>query len=80
MHVPNQQRRAFRGILRAGRAAIKEFLTAKHVEFEEIDLASNDAARATIIEKTGHPGVPIVQIRDEFIFGYDPKKMESLLK
>lgn len=59
---------------------IKEFLTAKHVEFEEIDLASNDAARAMIIDKTGHLGAPIVQIGNEFIFGYDPKKMESLLK
>lgn len=59
---------------------IKEFLTAKHVEFEEIDLASNDAARTMIIEKTGHLGAPIVQIGSEFIFGYDPKKMESLLK
>ena len=59
---------------------IKEFLTAKHVEFEEIDLASNDAARAMIIDKTGHLGAPIVQIGSEFIFGYDPKKMESLLE
>jgi methionine-S-sulfoxide reductase len=59
---------------------IKEFLTAKHVEFEEIDLASNATARAMIIEKTGHLGAPIVQIGNEFIFGYDPKKMESLLK
>ena len=48
--------------------------------FEEIDLASNDAARAMIIEKTGHLGAPIVQIGNEFIIGYDPKKMESLLK
>jgi peptide methionine sulfoxide reductase msrA/msrB len=59
---------------------IKEFLTAKHVEFEEIDLASNDEARNMIIEKTGHLGAPIVQIGNEFIFGYDPKKMETLLK
>ena len=33
-----------------------------------------------IVAKTGHLGAPIVQIGDEFIFGYDPKKMESLLK
>ncbi len=50
------------------------------MEFEEIDLVSNDAARAMIIDKTGHLGAPIVQIGNEFIFGYDPKKMESLLK
>ena len=56
---------------------IKEFLTAKHVEFDEIDLASNDAARVMIIEKTGHLGAPIVQIGREFIFGYDPKKWRA---
>ena len=33
-----------------------------------------------IIEKTGHLNAPIVRIGDEFIFGYDRKKIESLLK
>ena len=59
---------------------IKEFLRSKNIGFAEIDLASNDDARTMIIEKTGHLGAPIVQIGDEFIFGYDPKKMEMLLK
>jgi len=59
---------------------IKAYLKEKNVEFEEIDLASNDEARDMIIEKTGHLGAPIVQIGDQFIFGYDPKKMDSLLK
>jgi methionine-S-sulfoxide reductase len=58
---------------------IKEFLTTRHIGFEEIDLASNEDARDRIIQKTGHLGAPIVEIGDEFIFGYDPKKMESLL-
>lgn len=59
---------------------IKEFLNEKNLEFEEIDMASNEEARTMIIEKTGHLGAPIVQIGDEFIFGYDRKKMENLLK
>jgi len=59
---------------------IKEFLKSRNVEFEEIDLASNKEARDMIIAKTGHIGAPIVQIGDEFIFGFDQKKMESLLK
>jgi methionine-S-sulfoxide reductase len=59
---------------------IKEFLASRKAEFEEIDLASNEDARDMIIAKTGHLGAPIVQIGNEFIFGYDPKKMESLLK
>ena len=59
---------------------IKEFLASRNVEFEEIDLASNQEARDTIISKTGHLGAPVVQIGEEFIFGYDPKKMDILLK
>jgi len=59
---------------------IKEFLKSRNVEFEEIDLASNKEARDMIIAKTGHIGAPIVQIGNEFIFGFDQKKMESLLK
>ncbi|MGD0080966.1 MAG: peptide-methionine (S)-S-oxide reductase MsrA [Methanoregula sp.] len=59
---------------------IKEFLSSRDVPFEEIDLASNDEARTMIIEKTGHLSAPIVRIGNEFIFGYDRKKMENLLK
>jgi methionine-S-sulfoxide reductase len=59
---------------------IKEFLRSHDVEFEEIDLASNKEARDMIIGKTGHLGAPIVRIGDAFIFGFDQKKMESLLK
>jgi glutaredoxin-like YruB-family protein len=58
---------------------IKEFLMARNVNFDEIDIAADASARNEIIEKTGHIGAPIVRIGEEFIFGYDPKKMESLL-
>jgi glutaredoxin len=59
---------------------IKEFLRSKNVEFEGIDLAANKEARDIVIAKTGHIGTPIVQIGDEYIFGFDQKKMESQLK
>lgn len=59
---------------------IEEYLRSKNVEFEEIDIASNEDARNMIIEKTGHLGAPIVGIGEDFIFGFDPKKMERLLK
>ena len=50
------------------------------MEFEEIDLSSDEDARDMIVAKTGHLGAPIVQIGNEFIFGYDPKKMDGLLE
>lgn len=58
---------------------IKAFLQAQHVTFDEIDLTTNKEARDLLIEKTGHIGAPVVQIGDEFIFGFDRKKMEQLL-
>jgi glutaredoxin len=58
---------------------VKELLKAKNVEFEEIDMAADERARNFVIEKTGHISSPIIQIGDEFIVGFDRKKIESLL-
>jgi peptide-methionine (S)-S-oxide reductase len=63
-----------------GCRAVKELLKEWHVPFEEIDMAADEAARNFVIEKTGHISSPIVQIGDEFIVGFDRKKMEMLLK
>ncbi len=64
----------------SGCRAVKEYLTSKNVKFVEINMAENEAARNFVIEKTGHIGSPVVQIGNEFIIGFDRKKMESLLK
>ncbi len=62
-----------------GCRAVKEFLKEKKIPFDEIDMAADEEARNYVIEKTGHISSPIVQIGDEFIIGFDRKKMESLL-
>jgi len=62
-----------------GCRAIKEFLKSKNIAFTEIDMASDGNAREYVIEKTGHLSSPIVQIGDEFIIGFDRKKMEKAL-
>ena len=43
-------------------------------------MAADEEARNLVIEKTGHIGSPVVQIGNEFIIGFDRKKMETLLK
>lgn len=57
----------------------REFLTSRHIDFEDINIAENEEARNWLIEKTGHIGTPVIQIGDQFIFGFDQKKIESLL-
>ncbi len=63
----------------SGCRAVKEYLTSKHLEFTEINMAEDEAARNLVKEKTGHIGSPVVRIGEEFIFGFDKKKMEMLL-
>jgi len=62
-----------------GCRAVKEFLMARNVEFTEVDLAADEEARNLVISKTGYLGSPVVQIGDEFIPGFDPKKMQKAL-
>ena len=63
-----------------GCRAVKEYLTSRNLKFSEINIAEDEQARDLVIEKTGHIGSPVVRIGDEFIFGFDKKKMERLLQ
>lgn len=64
----------------SGCRAVKEYLTSRNLEFSEVNIAADEVARDKVIEKTGHIGSPVVQIGDEFIFGFDTKKMQHLLQ
>jgi glutaredoxin len=63
---------------------LKEWLTAKQVEFEEIDVIADEKARNFIINKTGQMGVPVTIITDEdgnneqIILGFDPDGISKL--
>lgn len=59
---------------------IKEFLKSKNIDYTEIDMAADQDAAQMVIEKTGYIGAPVVRIGNEFIIGFDRKKMETLLK
>lgn len=59
--------------------ALKEFLKDSKVEFEDVDVASNDAAREEMIEKSGQMGVPVVEINGEYIVGFDKARISKLL-
>lgn len=58
---------------------VKEYLKNKSVEFEEIDVASDEQGRKEMVEKSGQMGVPVVFIGDEFIVGFDRGKIDELL-
>ena len=49
----------------------KQLLLKKGVEFEEIDLTNDDAARMALVEKSGRKTVPQIFINNQHIGGCD---------
>jgi glutaredoxin-like YruB-family protein len=58
---------------------LKQFLTDKGIQFESIDVSDNEAAQNYIFEKTGKMAVPITEIDDEIVVGFDRAKIIELL-
>jgi glutaredoxin-like YruB-family protein len=58
----------------------KDFLKEKGIEFEDINVAEDAKAREEMVEKTGQRGVPVINIGDEFIVGFNQERLEELLK
>jgi len=59
--------------------ALKEFLKANKIEFEEIDLSQNKKAREEIIKKSSKMELPIIEIDDKIVVGFDKEAICKLL-
>ncbi len=57
----------------------KKFLQDNKVQFQNLDVASDAAARETVIKKTGQFGVPVIEVDGEFIIGFDEPKLREKL-
>ena len=57
----------------------KQFLTENNIEFENIDVAANQAATQEMIAKSGQMGVPVLIIDGKVIVGFDKGKIKKLL-
>ena len=58
----------------------KEFLTEKKVEFEDVNVQSNEVEARKMIEKSGQMGVPVLDIDGKIIIGFDKDEIEAALK
>ena len=59
---------------------VTDFLKEKNVEFKEINVQSDPAIMQKIVDETGQMGVPQTDINGEWVLGFDPNKLTSLLK
>jgi glutaredoxin 3 len=61
-------------------AMVKQFLEKKGLPFEAIDLEDNPTLRQELLNKTGAMTVPITQIGDNYIVGWNPAKLMELTR
>ena len=58
---------------------LKEFLKEHNIEFEEVDVSKDEKARDEMIKKSGKMEVPVVEIDEQIIQGFDKEKIVKLL-
>jgi len=63
--------------------ATKEFFQEKGVEYNEIDVGSDQAMAREMIEKSGQMGVPVIVVGEgegeELIVGFDKERLTKVL-
>lgn len=58
---------------------LKEFLKKNSINFEDVNVAEDPAAREEMIEKTQQMGVPVIEIDGKIVVGFDREKISELL-
>jgi len=59
--------------------AAKDFFNENKVKFTEYDVARDLAKRQEMVQKSGQMGVPVININDRLVIGFDEEQLRSLL-
>lgn len=57
----------------------KRYLDDKHIEYKDIDVDADPAAARALVEKSGQAGIPVLEIGDQIIIGFDKPKIDEAL-
>ncbi len=58
---------------------LKQYLDEKGFKYEDINVTENQEAQKEMIDKSGQMGVPVTEINDEIVIGFDKAKVDQLL-
>ncbi len=58
----------------------KEFFKEKKIVFEDIDVSADRAVASELFERSGHMGVPQIEVNGKIIIGFDKAALEQELK
>lgn len=57
----------------------KQFLKENNIDFENVDVSSNQSAAEEMIKKSGQMNVPVLDIEGDIIVGFDKERIKALL-
>jgi len=57
----------------------KQFLKENNIEFQNMDVSSDQSVADEMMAKTGQMGVPVLDIDGEMIIGFDKEKIKQAL-
>lgn len=58
---------------------VKNYLKSKNIDFNDFNVAEDQEKAKEMMEKTGQMGVPVVEIDDHIIIGFDKPEIDRLL-
>ena len=59
--------------------AVKEYLAEKKIDYKEINVQADAQAADDMIRKSGQMGVPVIDIDDQIVVGFNKPKLDELL-
>ncbi|HEY0908593.1 MAG TPA: glutaredoxin domain-containing protein [Candidatus Paceibacterota bacterium] len=57
----------------------KDFFKKNNIAYTEHDVASNQAKKEEMIEKSGQLGVPVIDVGGDIVIGFDEAVLKDLL-
>ncbi len=59
--------------------AAKRYLQQRGVPFEDEDVSQNIIAAQYMVQRSGQQGVPVIQVGNEIVVGFDRARLDALL-
>ena len=57
----------------------KDFFKSHKIDFEDIDVSIDEKAAQHMIQKSGQMGVPVIEIDDKIVIGFNKPILEEIL-
>jgi len=57
----------------------KDFLKSHNLSFEDIDVSIDEKSAQEMIKKSGQMGVPVIEIDDKIVIGFNKPVLEEIL-